>query len=174
MGSGGDLRTPTVYLAKTSMAGTLKFMESEPLDSGCNEWWLWHGTSLDGAEQICEVHFKQFLAGSATGTLYGPGTYFAECCTKADEYARPAAAREHRGLFTLLLCRVVGGRVWYTDEPEPDVATLSEAVIHGSYDAVLGDREKCRGTFREFVLYGSDQAYPEFIVLYERVFADKG
>eukprot|EP00427_Karlodinium_veneficum_P017479 CAMPEP_0169148164 /NCGR_PEP_ID=MMETSP1015-20121227/48688_1 /TAXON_ID=342587 /ORGANISM="Karlodinium micrum, Strain CCMP2283" /LENGTH=75 /DNA_ID=CAMNT_0009216581 /DNA_START=1 /DNA_END=225 /DNA_ORIENTATION=- len=72
---------------KTSI-GTIPFMRDDNLDPGCNEWFLWHGTSADGARNICETDFKQSKAGSATGTLYGPGTYFAESCTKADEYAK--------------------------------------------------------------------------------------
>jgi len=158
------------YTVKTALAGTPSFMSGEPLDESCNEWLLWHGTSLEGAERICEIDFKQRLAGTATGTLYGRGTYFAESCTKADEYAQVSQDGEHAGLFAMLLCRVVGGRVRYTDEPEPDADALTADCLHGSYDAVLGDREKCRNTFREFVLFASDQAYPEYIVFYKRRF----
>jgi len=142
------------------------FLEDSPLDIECNEWVLWHGTTPDGAERICEVDFKQRLAGSSTGMLYGPGTYFTDSCTKADEYCREAQG----GLYSMLLCRVVGGRVRYTDEVNPDagLAGLTGDVLHGSFDSVLGDREKCRGTFKEYVIYASDQAYPEFIVMYRR------
>lgn len=38
------------------------------------------------------------------------------------------------------------------------------------YHSLLGDREKCRKTFREFVIYDDDQVYPEFAVWYERVY----
>jgi hypothetical protein len=38
------------------------------------------------------------------------------------------------------------------------------------YHSLLGDREKCRKTFREFVVYDDDQVYPEFAVWYERVY----
>merc|ERR1711871_1398279 len=127
------------------------------LDQTCNEWVLWHGTSIAGAKAICETDFKQSFAGSATGTLYGPGTYFAESCTKADEYAKS----DDSGEYVMLLVRVVGGRVRYTAEPEPDAQALTNDVLHGDYDTVLGDREKCRNTFKEIVVFGSDQAYPE-------------
>mmetsp|Transcript_46893 Transcript_46893/g.101876 ORF Transcript_46893/g.101876 Transcript_46893/m.101876 type:complete len:503 (-) Transcript_46893:89-1597(-) len=150
------------YEVMTAVPG----IEFDVLDKECNEWYLWHGTSVEGAENICEVDFKQRLAGSATGTLYGPGTYFAESCTKADEYAR--GTFEAPDVFTLLLVRIMGGRVMFTDEPEPNSAELTDAVLHGPYDSVLGDRVKCRGTFREFVIFGSDQAYPEYIVTYKR------
>eukprot|EP00812_Abedinium_dasypus_P008935 NODE_265_length_1724_cov_286.436189.p1 GENE.NODE_265_length_1724_cov_286.436189~~NODE_265_length_1724_cov_286.436189.p1 ORF type:complete len:383 (+),score=68.29 NODE_265_length_1724_cov_286.436189:310-1458(+) len=165
---GGDTPAFERFGVKTARgaAASLSFMEAEPLDLDCNEWFLWHGTSHVGARKICETDFQQRLAGSATGTLYGPGTYFAESCSKADEYAREVT--EGDGLFTMLLCRVIGGRVKYTDEAEPVAADLTDAVLHGPYDSVLGDREKCRNTFREFVAFGSDQAYPEYIVTYNR------
>jgi hypothetical protein len=41
-------------------------------------------------------------------------------------------------------------------------------VLHGPYHSVLGDREKCRKTYKEFVVFASDQVYPEFIVTYKR------
>lgn len=138
-----------------------------PLDQSCNEWLLWHGTSLEGARQICNEDFKQRYAGSATGTLYGPGTYFAESCTKADEYAKQAEV-DGDVVYTLLLCRVIGGLVKYTDEVEPDAQVLTHAVLHDQYDSVLGDREACRQTFKEFVVFGADQVYPEYIVHYTR------
>jgi len=33
---------------------------------------------------------------------------------------------------------------------------------------VLGDRKASVGTYREFVVYGDDQVYPEYLVLYSR------
>mmetsp|Transcript_2037 Transcript_2037/g.5968 ORF Transcript_2037/g.5968 Transcript_2037/m.5968 type:complete len:640 (-) Transcript_2037:39-1958(-) len=151
---------------KTGNCGVLTFLDDEPLDASCNEWYLWHGTSEAGASGICKDDFKQSKAGTATGTLYGPGTYFAESCTKADEYAKPT--QHDPEVFTMLLCRIVAGRVKYTDEDTPDTEKLVESVLHGPYDLVLGDREKCRGTYKEFVVFAGDQAYPEFVVEYRR------
>jgi len=156
------------FPVKTGLAGPLAFMGSDQLDRSCNEWLLWHGTSEEGAKAICNVDFKQSKAGSVTGTLYGPGTYFAESCTKADEYAKEATEGDEAGCHMMLLCRVVGGRVKYTADPEPNAEELVESCQHGRFDSVLGDREKCRNTFKEFVVFGSDQAYPEFIVYYKR------
>mmetsp|Transcript_40216 Transcript_40216/g.104146 ORF Transcript_40216/g.104146 Transcript_40216/m.104146 type:complete len:159 (-) Transcript_40216:69-545(-) len=152
---------------KTGAGGPFAFMKEEPLMTNCNEWFLLHGTSEQNAKLICENDFKQGkVAGTATGTLYGAGTYFAESSTKADEYAKATEADPE--IFTMLMCRVVGGRVKYTDEVEPKTEELVNACINGSYDSVVGDREKCRGTFKEFVIYASDQVYPEFIVYYKR------
>mmetsp|Transcript_35720 Transcript_35720/g.80689 ORF Transcript_35720/g.80689 Transcript_35720/m.80689 type:complete len:528 (-) Transcript_35720:211-1794(-) len=142
------------------------------LDRSINEWHLWHGTSVAGAKQICEVDFKQRYAGSVTGTLYGPGTYFGDSCTKADEYAGLVPGGDSVDpddpVYIILLCRVVGGRVNYNDEVEPNAEELTNSCLHDKYDSVLGDREKCRSTFKEFIIFGSDQAYPEYIVHYKR------
>ena len=73
---------------------------------------------------------------------------------------------------TMLVCRATLGRVLYTDEKRPNVNDLEQrcgykqAPGKGQYDSVLGDREKCSGTFREFVVYDNDLVYPEFIVKY--------
>ena len=40
--------------------------------------------------------------------------------------------------------------------------------VSGPYHSVIGDREKCRGTFREIMVYDKNQAYPEWIVWYQR------
>lgn len=136
-----------------------------------NEWYLWHGASSKGIKSIALQEFKQLHAGCNTGTLYGAGTYLSDSCTKADEYAREEPEGEDAGLCCLLLCRVMGGNVLYTDEREPDGAVLAREVLEGPYDCVLGDREKCRGTFKEIVVYESSQAYPEFLVYYRRLYA---
>lgn len=136
-------------------------------DDTCNEWLLFHGTHGDSAESIAAGDFTLSLAGSTTGTLYGRGTYFAESITKADEYAQPG----RNGCCCVLVCRVVGGRVLYNDEVTPDAQRLQNSVVNGSdYHAILGDREKCRGTFKEFVVFDADQIYVEYILEYKRVY----
>lgn len=135
------------------------------LDTACNEWYLFHGTGEAAINSITGKGFKMKLAGEHTGTLYGRGTYFAESVTKADEYGE---ANSH-GQFTMLLCRVLGGRVKYTAESEPDPEALVSACIEGPFDCVLGDREKCAGTYREFVFFDSEGVYPEYVLTYTRV-----
>mmetsp|Transcript_58259 Transcript_58259/g.189913 ORF Transcript_58259/g.189913 Transcript_58259/m.189913 type:complete len:550 (-) Transcript_58259:90-1739(-) len=135
----------------------------EALDEHVNEWYLWHGTSRSAAENICNHDFKLCLAGLATGTLYGRGTYFAESITKADEYARV-----EDGNFTVLLCRVLGGRVRRCDVREPDAEQLTLDCVEGPYDCVVGDRRKVSGTYREFVIFDAENVYPEYVLSYTR------
>ena len=56
----------------------------------------------------------------------------------------------------------------YTDEVKPDVEALLQSIQNGQHHSILGDREKARGTYREFVVFNNDQVYPEYIVVYKR------
>merc|ERR1712032_674614 len=151
-------------LAWRSIAGA----KAERLASKISEWYLFHGTDPKAVERICEAHFKMSLAGKSTGTLYGRGSYFAESITKADEYAK----KNEHGNYVVLLCRILGGRVYYTDEVVPDPEDLTRKCVDGPYDLILGDREKIRGSYREFVLFDSENIYPEYVIEYERIYTD--
>lgn len=135
----------------------------EDLCHSCNEWMLFHGTSPRAALAISKSDFRIDLAGGSTGTLYGRGTYLAESFTKADEYAKAAD-----GEYAMLVVRALGGHVRYCDEVDPDAEDLTRSCIEGPYDSVLGDRQKCRGTFREFIFFDTENLYPEYILIYQR------
>merc|ERR1712232_34511 len=138
----------------------------DDLERKINEWYLFHGTNPIAADAICSTDFKVSKAGTNTGTLYGKGLYFADCITKADEYSKPNSD----GHYAVLLCRIIGGNVRYTDEETPDKEDLVYSCLEGPYDCVLGDREKLRGTFKEYVLFDSEDVYPEYIIHYTRVY----
>ncbi|CAK9114303.1 unnamed protein product [Durusdinium trenchii] len=170
------------------------------LDSQVAECWLFHGTSFEAAAGIAENDFRLDLTGSNAGTLYGKGIYLAENVSKSDEYGEgprgtrpeeesvkedrsqvpvPPAPAHTRGAVepltrhsVMLVCRTLLGKVLYNDEvnPSPDAIQRSCLAKGAPYDSVLGDRRKIHGTFREFVLYHDDQVYPEFIVVYERIY----
>eukprot|EP00931_Biecheleriopsis_adriatica_P004917 TRINITY_DN106501_c0_g1_i1.p1 TRINITY_DN106501_c0_g1~~TRINITY_DN106501_c0_g1_i1.p1 ORF type:complete len:627 (+),score=59.98 TRINITY_DN106501_c0_g1_i1:43-1923(+) len=133
-------------------------------DKATNTAWLFHGTSTEGAVGIATHDFRVDMAGSNAGTLYGNGVYLAESCAKSDEYADD----DSEGLRRILICRTTLGNVLYSDEKRPDVDTLVKQCVEGSYNSVLGDREKIHDTFRELIVYDEDQVYPEFIVEYQR------
>lgn len=166
----GDIRNrselPVMFAdVKTSLAmDEIGGDKANRLLSECNEGYLFHGTNPDAASAICKSDFKVSRAGSSTGTLYGKGPYFAESITKADEYAKPNS----EGRYAVLLCRVIGGNVNYTDEVTPDPEALVHSCIEGEYDSVCGDREKTRGTYREFVLFDSEDVYVEYVIEYKR------
>ncbi|CAE7028743.1 unnamed protein product [Symbiodinium natans] len=141
------------------------------------------GTFGSGAAK-CTTALQNFRSRAlqATGTLYGRGTYFAESITKADEYAKP----DDDGLCCVLVCRIAAGTVLYNDEARfaesghalkltvlqaqvtPDADKLQSSCISGEYHSILGDREKCRNTFKEFVIFDADQVYVEYALFYKR------
>jgi len=138
------------------------------LSKDVNEFYLFHGTSPTGAFGIQESGFQLNLAGSATGTMFGPGAYFAECCSKSDEYAKCDVSGVFAGVYAFLLCRVVCGEMFRITRS--DIPAVQTALRTHKFDAVLGDREAVVGTYREFVVFSEAQIYPEYVVLYKRDF----
>lgn len=139
------------------------------LDSSINECWLYHGTKAEAAVAITTTDFKLSYVGTRAGTLYGNGIYLAEACTKSDEYT----ADDGTGLRPLILCRCTLGKLKYTDEPNPNTKELENACASWQYHSVLGDREKSRGTYREFIVYKEDQVYPAYVLWYKRDYSSE-
>merc|ERR1711964_515178 len=123
-------------------------LQAPPINEGMNEFYLYHGTSAEAALSITEADFRIDLAGSNAGSLYGRGVYFAEACTKSDEYA----ADNKDNMNPILVCRVLCGNVNYSDDIYPNPHELVGSCVFSGYHSVLGDREKCRGTYREFIV----------------------
>mmetsp|Transcript_78219 Transcript_78219/g.253320 ORF Transcript_78219/g.253320 Transcript_78219/m.253320 type:complete len:846 (-) Transcript_78219:170-2707(-) len=146
----------------------MSHLQLGPVDPDLNEHYLWHGTGPAEAAGIADAGFDIEQAGSSRGALFGRGLYFAESCLKADEYVRA----DDRGWFPMILCRVTLGNVNYCDAEDPwelrDTFRVSCRAGAGGHHSVLGDREKVRQTFREFVVFDAHQAYPEYIVWYTR------
>lgn len=139
------------------------------------EWRLFHGSSANGCQDICAGNFKEELAGTGATwkvsgdtfgmPLYGFGIYFAEHITKADEYCKSDAS----GIFSVLLCRIVAGRVKIVTDNEFDPTLLKLEALDGKCHSVCGDRTRTlRKPYREVVVYESDQVYPEFLIQYVR------
>eukprot|EP00931_Biecheleriopsis_adriatica_P108207 TRINITY_DN8254_c0_g1_i1.p1 TRINITY_DN8254_c0_g1~~TRINITY_DN8254_c0_g1_i1.p1 ORF type:complete len:627 (-),score=86.94 TRINITY_DN8254_c0_g1_i1:35-1915(-) len=137
----------------------------DELDKDVNEVYLFHGTNPTSADLVARNDFDMARAGSAVGTMFGPGIYLAENASKSDEYAK-----EGEGIFigqcALLLCRAVAGKVYTT----PDKGDQSGSVKSGQYDSVCGDRLAAVGTFREMIFFDNAAVYPEYIIIYSRLF----
>ena len=69
-------------------------------------------------------------------------------------------------LIVLMICRAVIGRPFITTEP----GNYSSKVTSHEYGSVVGDRSTAVGTFREFAFFGEEAIYPEYMVLYKRVY----
>mmetsp|Transcript_108924 Transcript_108924/g.232755 ORF Transcript_108924/g.232755 Transcript_108924/m.232755 type:complete len:911 (-) Transcript_108924:23-2755(-) len=154
----------------SSVAESFFVQTSEPetiltsrLQPGCS--YLFHGTNPSSAMSILKTGFVLRHAGSATGTMYGQGVYMAERASKSDEYGRDDGGNTYPGLLALLVCRCFVGMPHLTHEPGDYVS----AAKTGGLDCVCGDRESTVGTYREFVFFDEAQVYPEFTVIYKRV-----
>jgi len=138
-----------------------------PLSEKANEFLMFHGTKPDAAESIAQNHFDMAFA-CKTG-LFGAGLYFAESCSKSDEYVKPDT--ENR--FPVVICRVTLGHINYIPHKDPTTDPgrdkLESSCLSGEYHSVLGDRKKAKGTYREFIVYDHYQVYPHFIVWYKRL-----
>jgi len=138
----------------------------EELDATVNEHYFFHGTSPEGAEGISESGFEIDLAGK-NGCMFGAGAYFAERSTKSDEYATEGHGA-YKFIYAMVICRVCCGELYRVTKSEPK--KIDKAIRSGEYDGVLGDREASVGTYREFVVFRERQIYPEYVVLYKRLF----
>eukprot|EP00931_Biecheleriopsis_adriatica_P043346 TRINITY_DN24783_c0_g1_i1.p1 TRINITY_DN24783_c0_g1~~TRINITY_DN24783_c0_g1_i1.p1 ORF type:complete len:777 (+),score=143.89 TRINITY_DN24783_c0_g1_i1:227-2557(+) len=130
-----------------------------------NEAYLFHGSNPTAAMSILSTSFRINLAGRNAGSMFGPGIYMAESCVKADEYAQDDTDGSYAGLFAVLVCRAVLGRVLLVTDP----ADYGPLITSGDFESVVGDREKAAGTFREFVFFHEEAVYPEFAVFYRRI-----
>mmetsp|Transcript_58465 Transcript_58465/g.190661 ORF Transcript_58465/g.190661 Transcript_58465/m.190661 type:complete len:685 (-) Transcript_58465:152-2206(-) len=133
-----------------------------------NEVYLWHGSSPAAVQSIANGGFDLALCGSNVGSMFGRGVYLSECSSKADEYSRDDGGGYFGGCFAMLLCRVVLG--------ESQVLTEADYEAHHrvgpgcDFDSTVGDRESAVGTYREFVVSSQDQVYPEYAIVYERLY----
>jgi len=140
------------------------------LDKSINEFLLFHGTSPTAAQSICDTEFSTSHAGLSLNR-YGDGILFAESSSKADEYAQDDAEGVYQSLYAMLVCRVTCGRMLSSLAKTPDAQALKSLCTgkEATYRSVLGDSEVASGSSREFVVFDTDQAYPEYIIIYRRV-----
>jgi len=160
----------SVFTNEVQAADNEKFHILGDEEQDVNEAMLFHGTKPSACENICKSDFMIKMAGSSAGMLYGPGIYFGENSSKSDEYATDEKSGIFAGLYAMLLCRVTCGRLYYTAEVSPDVQGIVQACTGptAQYHCCLGDRAKARGTYREFIVFNADQAYPEYVIIYRR------
>ncbi|CAE7364374.1 tank-1 [Symbiodinium natans] len=157
---------PAFFTSEAMTDGSMDSVLGE-LSTDLNEVYLWHGTQVRAGLRIAQDDFKMTFAGSGAGTMYGKGFYFCESCTKADEYAEDEPGGYYKGMRALLLCRICVGKFHYTLDREP---TAIDHFHSGITDSTIGDRAKSVNTYREVAIYDADQVYPEYLVIYQRLF----
>jgi len=176
----GELKTMKSNGKKvsTDVSGlkTAGFLEElrAPLEEEANTVWLFHGLSDEAIDLIGDSGFDIDRAGVQAGTMYGRGVYLAECCSRADEVLSTLG---QDGLHAMLVCRVTLGNVHVDCSTLPDMAQIVRSCVEGKYHSVLSDSKGSTpranmdtSASREFIVYNKDQVYPEFMLVYRRVY----
>ncbi|XP_017349400.3 protein mono-ADP-ribosyltransferase PARP11 isoform X2 [Ictalurus punctatus] len=121
--------------------------------------WLFHGTGKNNVENICLYNFDCRISESKRqGHVLGKGTYFALHASYADKYSRilSQGVNDTRIMF---LARVIVGK--YTTG-RPDLCKPDGDQIENIHDSCV-DNTLCP---RIFVVFNSDQIYPEYVLEY--------
>lgn len=123
-------------------------------DDTLDERSLFHGTSKQFVEPICQQGFEWRLSGTSVGVLYGNGSYFARDAKYSSSYTSDS---------TMFVVRVLVGE--YTEgssgirlPPPKDTAQP-----HGErFDSCVNDVTDPA----IFVIFQDDQSYPEYLIEY--------
>jgi hypothetical protein len=156
------------HVPATAVQTDAPWMEAE-LDKSVNEQYMWHGTKPelpDGSDLIKIIEENGFDERvGALGGMFGAGVYFADMCSKSDQYCTPRAGR----YFYLFLSRVMLGVPYGTTSAmpltrRPPVMAGVQGRPHDSITYTPGGVNR----YREFIVYDKAQTYPEYLVEYER------
>jgi hypothetical protein len=139
---------------------------STEMSADVNEFYLFHGTSLDMAKVICEHGFDERMA-NLTG-LYGAGSYFAINACKSHQYS---AAKKESSNFVMLVCRVTMGSPYCTSGQHPHERRPPENVATPGrpFDSIFAEAGIAKGgqqAHNEYVVFDRCQVYPEYVVHY--------
>jgi len=136
------------------------------MQAAVNECYLWHGTKPEHVDSITRGGFNERLC--STGGYYGAGNYFADRCSKSDQYT----TADRKGNYWLFLARVCLGHPLHLAVGKCLNNCRELQLVPGGkggrrYDSVIG----CPGAggYTEYVTYKGVHAFPEFIILYKRV-----
>lgn len=139
-----------------------------PLDEETHTVWLFHGLSDEAIDLVGESDFDIDRAGLQVSSPYGRGVYLSESCSRADEVLSTIGCE---GMHAMLVCRVTLGNVQVDSSSLPDMAQIVRSWVEGRCHSVLAENSKLdAGSSREFVVYDKDQVYPEFMLVYRRVY----
>jgi hypothetical protein len=130
------------------------------MSADINEFYLFHGTSLQKAEVICKNGFDPAAASSYC--LYGAGSYFAINSCKSHQYS---SAKGKSSDLVMLVCRVAMGSPHCTAKSHKNERRPPE-----NYDSIFARHGIANGRqqhHNEYVVFDRHQVYPEYIVRYK-------
>lgn len=119
---------------------------------------LFHGTSPDVVDAICKQNFDWRVCGKK-GTKYGKGSYFATNASYSHSYADSGSdGSRFMFLVRVLVGSFIKGEPGYQRPPNKDPSDPSSDL----YDSCVDN--ECNPTI--FVIFDSDQFYPEYVIKY--------
>ena len=120
---------------------------------------LYHGTTPNAVDAICEKNFDSRECGKSSGTMYGKGSYFATNASYSHSYAKNGSdGLQYMFLARVLVGSFIKGEHEYQTPPKKDPSNpLSDL-----YDSCV-DNER---NPEIFVIFNSDQVYPEYVIKY--------
>ncbi|KAF0978430.1 hypothetical protein FDP41_002250 [Naegleria fowleri] len=161
-----------------SYPNATSWLKQSSLDASINEVYLWHGTKPEFVKKIAEHGFDERV--SNLSGLFGAGIYFADYCSKSDQYCTPELSETSRDssnpkdhLYCMFLSRVVLGRQVHhvphgqslgNSRRPPDIPNTNGR----PYDSVIGKSNASSNAYTEFIVYDRTQCYPEFLIKYQR------
>ncbi|CAF2874683.1 unnamed protein product [Rotaria sp. Silwood2] len=164
------------------------------LDARTNEYWLFHGSDSKTHEVLLNKGYDPRV--SNVGGMFGGGFYLAENSSKSNQYIPCPGCHEnyisHQPyckcknqedfLYSIILYRTLLGDVHIVKEYKSEIHRGVDAnhpvrrppqKKHSQelYDSVMGESRKYGGdvlNYREFVVYDTGQAYPEYVIQFKR------
>mmetsp|Transcript_110408 Transcript_110408/g.154960 ORF Transcript_110408/g.154960 Transcript_110408/m.154960 type:complete len:418 (+) Transcript_110408:61-1314(+) len=140
-----------------------------PFDGDVNELCLWHGTTkLEGAGGICANGFDISYVGSAVGTAWGHGFYFADNAGTSLGYTGGGVLiNPSYTVRIMFLCRVLCGRVReLTSAPsqEQKEALTAQCLGPGGVFGSKSEVHSIHGGKWCYVCAHNHQVYPQYVI----------
>ncbi|WAR14209.1 PAR12-like protein, partial [Mya arenaria] len=120
---------------------------------------LFHGTKSDTVEAIYRQGFDFRLSGTASGTAYGKGSYFATTASYSDYYSDVQNGTMPMFIAKVLVGDYTTGHESYTRPPQKDPRDMASPLYDSCVDIVTNPNI--------FVIFELCQVYPEYLIRYK-------
>jgi len=127
-----------------------------------NEFFLFMGTNK---EVVKAINISDSLPLSSG--IYGSGLYFSDSSTQADAKAVDDHDGLYRGLYAMLLCRVVLGNTLKVSKEDIKSGKADKDLDGLSVHSILAGEES-ESSSRQFILRNASQTHLSYIIIYRR------
>jgi len=124
-----------------------------------NEKKLFHGTSPENVDAICEKNFDPRIHKKYKTLMYGQGTYFAVNAISSNSYAkRDSNSFQYMFLAKVLVGSYTKGHPSYQRPPPEDCSNVNAHLYDSCVDNISNPTM--------FVVFDRDHFYPEYVIQY--------